>query len=471
MSRRHGTSQARNFAAIATTICALLAMVIPASAMSSSSAQGSKSGDGSGTSSRSKAAARQVDVLTATREEVSQKVASLESEYQAQQAAAVAAEAAVVDAKEKVERAKARVALAENEVDLAQETVQKYAVEAYIRPPAQTSMRILSLKNADEATYVRDVLKIMSEERRKVVETLAVKKRIAEMESDLADKTAAEAADKASAARAALASLDDLRQAQADLATSLDERLERALSESAALEAVDKEMAEELAAQELALRNSSPRPVAELVSMKPVGATPNATPNVGQAGTAGSGATPVTNPPKSGPPTTRPNSPTTTRPKAPPTTTKPPTTKPPTTSPPSSGGLVGWDDVVKVGGIWVHKSIAENVRGLLNAATAAGFSLSGGGYRDAAGQIATRRANCGPTYYDIYEKPSGQCTPPTAIPGRSMHEQGKALDLQSNGSLIRSRSNPAFIWLKANAARFGFYNLPSEPWHWSTNGR
>ncbi|WNG61464.1 M15 family metallopeptidase [Archangium gephyra] len=27
-----------------------------------------------------------------------------------------------------------------------------------------------------------------------------------------------------------------------------------------------------------------------------------------------------------------------------------------------------------------------------------------------------------------------------------------------------------FVWLKANAARYGFINLPSEPWHWSTNG-
>ena len=25
-------------------------------------------------------------------------------------------------------------------------------------------------------------------------------------------------------------------------------------------------------------------------------------------------------------------------------------------------------------------------------------------------------------------------------------------------------------WLAANAGSFGFRNLPSEPWHWSTNG-
>ena len=35
---------------------------------------------------------------------------------------------------------------------------------------------------------------------------------------------------------------------------------------------------------------------------------------------------------------------------------------------------------------------------------------------------------------------------------------------------ITSRSSSAFQWLAANASRFGFYNLPSEPWHWSTTG-
>ena len=129
-----------------------------------------------------------------------------------------------------------------------------------------------------------------------------------------------------------------------------------------------------------------------------------------------------------------------------------------------------WSDVTSVGGIYVHTSIAGQLRGLLDAATAAGFSLRGGGYRDSAAQIATRQANCGTSYYDIYQKPASQCTPPTAIPGRSMHEQGRAIDFTSGGVLISSRANPAFVWLSQNASRFGFYNLPSEPWHWSTNG-
>ncbi len=170
----------------------------------------------------------------------------------------------------------------------------------------------------------------------------------------------------------------------------------------------------------------------------------------------------------------RPTTPTTTtrppQPTAPPTT-RPPMSAPPGTTPPATlPGLITWSDVVKVGGIWVNKSIASNVAALLDAARAAGINLSGGGYRDPAGQIAVRMANCGTSDYAIYQMPASQCIPPTARPGTSMHERGLAMDLQSSGRLITSRSDPAFVWLAANAARFGFYNLPSEPWHWSTNG-
>ena len=51
-----------------------------------------------------------------------------------------------------------------------------------------------------------------------------------------------------------------------------------------------------------------------------------------------------------------------------------------------------------------------------------------------------------------------------------MHERGLAIDFTNGGRLITSRSNAAFRWLASNAARFGLYNLPEEPWHWSTNG-
>ena len=123
-----------------------------------------------------------------------------------------------------------------------------------------------------------------------------------------------------------------------------------------------------------------------------------------------------------------------------------------------------------VGGIQVHESIANKVQDLLEHAARDGLRLTGGGYRTAASQIALRRAHCGTSQWAIWQKPSYQCRPPTARPGRSMHERGLAIDFRHNGRSVTSRNSTAFRWLKANAATYGLYNLPSEPWHWSTNG-
>ncbi len=123
-----------------------------------------------------------------------------------------------------------------------------------------------------------------------------------------------------------------------------------------------------------------------------------------------------------------------------------------------------------VGGIQVHESIANKVQDLLEHAARDGLRLTGGGYRSAASQIALRRAHCGTSEWAIWKKPSYQCRPPTARPGRSMHERGLAIDFRHNGRSVTSRNSTAFRWLAANAATYGLYNLPSEPWHWSTNG-
>ncbi len=111
------------------------------------------------------------------------------------------------------------------------------------------------------------------------------------------------------------------------------------------------------------------------------------------------------------------------------------------------------------GSITVDSSIASNVQGLLNASPS-DIALCGWGWRSSAQQQQLWDAhNC-----DV------RCTVPTAPPGSSMHERGLAIDFTTHGQTIQSRSSPAFQWMSANASSYGLYNLPSEPWHWSTNG-
>lgn len=132
---------------------------------------------------------------------------------------------------------------------------------------------------------------------------------------------------------------------------------------------------------------------------------------------------------------------------------------------------VSADDVINVEGIRVHNSIAANLQALLDAATADGINLSGWGWRSHQAQIRLRREHCGTSQYAIWEMRSSSCSPPTARPGRSQHEFGLAIDFTYNGRSISTRRSPGFIWLNANAGRYGFRNLESEPWHWSTTGR
>ena len=143
---------------------------------------------------------------------------------------------------------------------------------------------------------------------------------------------------------------------------------------------------------------------------------------------------------------------------------------------PSDGGSsagpsqrVGSVSLRTVRGITVASSIATQLGDLLDAADASGVQLGGNGYRDSEQQVQARRAHCGSSDYDIYDKPASQCNPPTARPGTSMHERGLAIDFTSGGGVI-SRGSAAYRWLQGNAGRFGLYNLPGEPWHWSVNG-
>lgn len=126
--------------------------------------------------------------------------------------------------------------------------------------------------------------------------------------------------------------------------------------------------------------------------------------------------------------------------------------------------------IVDVRGIFVAQEIADDLERLLDAAAEDGLNLHGGGFRDPQRQIELRKANCGETDYDIWDKPAAECSPPTARPGRSQHELGLAIDFTNDGRLISVQSDPAFVWLATNAPAFGFFNLPVEPWHWSTTG-
>jgi D-alanyl-D-alanine carboxypeptidase len=123
-------------------------------------------------------------------------------------------------------------------------------------------------------------------------------------------------------------------------------------------------------------------------------------------------------------------------------------------------------DTASVYGTTVHRSVAYAYRRMVDDAKKAGIAISGGGFRTKQRQIELRKINGCP---DVWTAPASSCRVPTAIPGRSLHEIGMAVDVTSGGRSLTSKSR-AFTWLKAHADEYGFVNLPSEPWHWSITG-
>lgn len=133
-------------------------------------------------------------------------------------------------------------------------------------------------------------------------------------------------------------------------------------------------------------------------------------------------------------------------------------------------GPVGAGDVVRTrSGIVVHPCLAEALDAMVEAARADGIELRGGGWRSPEQQVALRRAHCGPTDADVYQKPASACRPSTARPGSSRHERGLAVDLTSGGRSLTTGS-AAYAWLLEHAGAYGLENLPGEPWHWSVDG-
>jgi len=124
-------------------------------------------------------------------------------------------------------------------------------------------------------------------------------------------------------------------------------------------------------------------------------------------------------------------------------------------------------DTTQVYGITVNKIVAYPFRRMIDDAARAGIQLSGGGFRTKGQQIALRTANGCP---DVWTAPASSCRVPTAIPGRSLHELGLAIDITAGRKTITDRTSAAYRWLARNAGKYGFVNLPSEPWHWSITG-
>ncbi len=362
--------------------------------------------------------ASELNVLKANDAELSRALQALANDVATQQALLEDAEAAAARADEEVAAADAALAQSEEELAALRSNIRNEAIEQYVSAPRDDEWSVFAGGDPNDALARRTILQLRStrsqdsaEQYRSIQEDLARQRQ----EKSDAQRRAQE---QRTAVQERLQSLQASQEQQASVQAEIDDRIDHALAEAAALAESDAALSGEITKRQ-----------AELARQIEAARKAAAARNAAAARTA--------------------------------------------PRPSRSGGgaplITDGAGIVSVDGIRVHSSIADQLGRMLAAARADGIHLTGGGYRDPAAQIAVRRNNCGSSHYAIYEAPSSYCRPPTAPPGRSQHERGLAIDFSQNGRTL-NRSSSGFAWLKANAASYGFYNLPSEPWHWSTTG-
>jgi LAS superfamily LD-carboxypeptidase LdcB len=351
----------------------------------------------------------EIDALEAQDAEVRAALAEIERNVAQQRSELQEAERVRAKGEAELARATQAVTDAQRQIDELNEQADRLVVDSFVNPPSDYALEPLRAGSMTDAAVIQAVLQMQGKRDADVLERLAQAHDSLEVELAKKEDAAAEAK---RAQEAAARELDDVEAAlgqQQAFAADLEERLNARLAEVESLRTLDAALSDRLAQEQAALAAqlaAAAQPPAQDVAPSQIA--------------------------------------------------------------PAPGGLA--TVTCPVGGsITVAGSISGNVQALLNDAAADGVMLCGGGYRDPQEQIQLRMAHCGTSNYAIYEMPASQCSPPTAIPGTSMHEQGLAIDFTCNGGGTVSTGDECWDWLQANAVGYGLYNLPSESWHWSTN--
>jgi LAS superfamily LD-carboxypeptidase LdcB len=357
-------------------------------------------------------AALDIDALTAEDAVVQQGLADLQANVDAQQADVNAAAAAQTAADAALAEANNQLTAAQNLVAALDAATDQMVYQSFMDPPVENALEVFRSGSLSDAAVKQALLKIQADDDAALMDQLEQAQAQLATNQVAAQEAATLASDKKAASDAALIGLQTALGQQQQFAADLEARLDSRLAEAEALRQQDATLSAQIEAQQAAL-------AAQLAALQGASTGGNSAPGV---------------------------------------------------IAPVPGGLASVSCPTG-GSITVAGAIADDLSNLLQDAAAAGVILCGGGWRDPQAQIQLRMAHCGTSNYAIYQMPSSQCSPPTAKPGMSQHEVGLAIDFTCNGGGTVSRGTNCFSWLSAHAADYGFFNLPEEPWHWSTTGR
>ena len=400
----------------------------------------------------------EVSALTAQDAQLQAALDVLESNVATQHAELDEAERAVEEADAAVVEATAAVQSQQSRIVMLGMATDAVVVDAYMNPAANTGLD--AFRQADSLSDVavkQAIIEMSANADADLMDQLEQAQEDLEVDEANKEVAAADAEDRRAEADAQLTELQNALAQQQAFAADVEARLNAKLAEAESLRTFDAALADQLVREQEALAawvrglqeaaERQRQADAAAAARAAAASRPAPSPRSGGGGGGGGAAAPA--------------------PAAPAAQADPA----PAVIRPAPGGLA--TVTCPFGGsITVAGSIAGNVQGLLNAAASAGVSLcASSGYRSPDAQIALRQQNCGTSNYAIYYAPPSACSPPTAIPGSSMHERGLAVDFSCNGGGAIRRGNECWNFLAAHADEYGLHNLPGEDWHWSTNGR
>jgi len=370
--------------------------------------------------------ASEVNTLEASDAEVTAALQTLNANVSSQQDRVEEAERAVAQAEADQKAAEDAQAQAQAELDTIRTDLRQSAIETYMSAGSSDPASV-GAEDANEAVAMRTLMSMRANEGLNLAEQYRSKQEDLEIQRS----AAADARERATQHKAnvdeKLKELKTAQDQQQAFAAQVEARLNSALAEADSLSQIDATLGGQIAAKQAEIAKALAAQRAAEAARAAARAAQNRTAVSASSGGGGGGGG-------------------------------------------GAPSISGAGPIVSVGGIQVSASIAGNLQSLLAAAAADGINFGGGGYRDPSGQIAVRRSNCGSSNYAIYEMPASSCSPPTARPGTSMHERGLAIDFTDGGGTL-TRGSAGYSWLRGHAAAYGFSNLPSEPWHWSTNGQ
>lgn len=130
----------------------------------------------------------------------------------------------------------------------------------------------------------------------------------------------------------------------------------------------------------------------------------------------------------------------------------------------SGGKLIGFITVTKVDTVIMSTTMAPRWQAMKVAAAKAGIKIH-----------ASSAFRTMPEQVKLYAQYLARfrMAPRIAEPGKSNHQNGRAVDIVDANWQVLSETSPAFLWLRTNAWRFGFNNDEGqsidEAWHWNLN--